>query len=335
MVTPFACQTPTASPAEPRHRQPYERCLSATMMSQCAHLRSSVRQGRAGVGAPLRARFAALLVASLLASACDAQARDCTGFQRRPVIFVHGSGLSPDSWREMIAAFHARGYESHQLHAVWLTPNDGANGRAAEHFIQPAVRELLSQTRRRAQAAGCTAPRKVDIVAHSMGAVSSRWYVARMDATRVRNLVGIAPANHGTDALCGHAGDGNRELCPAFARTSAQSSVQVALNGSAGNKVDETPYGFGDDSTDRPRTAPTDTAAIYYWTIRIDPDEWIHPASSAILDGAGGRKVDDLPAGVRETSPGNFLWPPGVRHDDLPKQPQVIDFVIRLLEADR
>jgi len=235
----------------------------------------------------------------------------------------------------MIAAFRARGYASHQLYAVRLTPDDGANVRAAERFIQPAVHELLSHARRRAEAAGCPAPRKVDIVAHSMGAVSSRWYVARMDATSVRNLVGIAPANHGTDALCGHAGDGNRELCPAFARTSAQSGVQVALNGSAGNKIDETPYGFGADSTDRPRLAPTDTAAIYYWTLRIDPDEWIDPASSAILDGAGGRTVDNLPAGVRETSPGNFLWPPGVRHDDLPKQPQVIEFVIRLLEADR
>jgi len=271
-----------------------------------------------------------------MASACTAQTPNCREFQRRPVVFVHGSGLSPDSWREMIAAFRERGYAAHQLHAVRLTPADGANARAAERFIQPAVRELLSVVGRRAEAAGCRPPRKVDIVSHSMGAVSSRWYIARIDATTVRNWVGIAPANHGTDALCGHAGDGNREMCPAFASTSAQSAIQVTLNGSTDNRVDETPYGFGRDSPDRPPVAPTDAAGVYYWTIRIDPDEWIRPASSALLDGAGGRTIHGLPAtGVRESSPGNFLWPTGVAHDDLPRHPQLIELVIRLLETDR
>lgn len=254
---------------------------------------------------------------------------------RRPVVFVHGSGLSPDSWREMTAAFRARGYPASHLVAVRLTPDDGSNVRAAERFIQPAVREALDGARRRASGAGCTPPAKVDLVAHSMGAVSARWYIARIDARLVHNMVGIAPANHGTDALCGHAGDGNRELCPAFAASADKSGVQVSLNGSPSKRLDETPYGHGADAADRPRIAPTADSAIFYWTIRIDPDEWIKPADSAVLDGAGGRHAPSLPSGARESTPGNFVWPAGVRHDDLPKRADVIDFVYRLLDATR
>lgn len=270
----------------------------------------------------------------LFLSAAQAQG-DCTSLTRRPVLFVHGSGLAPDSWREMLGAFSARGYPAANLLAVRLTPNDGSNPRAAEKFIQPAVRELLDGARRRATAAGCPAPKKADIVAHSMGAISARWYVARIDARLVHTLVGIAPANHGTDALCGYGGDGNRELCPAFAATREQASVQFELNGGSSKLTDETPFGLGPDAADRPRVAPSGESAIYYWTIRIDPDEWIRPANSAVLDGAGGRPAPPMPAGVRESPPGNFLWPTGVRHDELPQQADLIDFVLRLLAAGR
>lgn len=265
----------------------------------------------------------------------SAQSPDCAALSRRPVVFVHGSGLSPDSWREMTAAFRARGYPAPHLVAVRLTPDNGSNIGAAERFIEPAVRDVLASTRRRAEGAGCRPPEKVDIVAHSMGSVSARWYVSQIDPSRVLNLVGIAPANHGTDALCGHSGDGNRELCPAFAKSPELSRVQVVLNGSPSTPADETPFGFGADGPGRPRIAPTEASGIYYWTIRLDPDEWIRPASSAQLDGAGGRTLPPLPARVRETSPGNVLWPAVVSHDNLPRRADLIDFVLRLLTSDR
>jgi pimeloyl-ACP methyl ester carboxylesterase len=263
-----------------------------------------------------------------------AQADDCAGLERRPVLFVHGSGLAPDSWAQMTARFRARGYPASHLVAVRLRPDDGSNPRAAERFILPAVHSLLANARRQAQRARCRPPEKVDIIAHSMGAVSARWYIAKLDATKVRNLVGIAPAHHGSDALCGLPGDGNRELCPAFAGSNQESAVQYALNGSTTRPIDETPHGFGADSDGRPRIPPTPGAGVAYWTIRLDPDEWIRPASSAVLDGAGGRALPPLPPGARETSPGNVLWPSGVRHDDLPRTAELIDFVGSLLSAD-
>lgn len=279
----------------------------------------------------------AVAIAALPALGSSTQGQippDCQGLSRRPVLFVHGSGLGPDTWNAMISAFRRDGYPARHLLAVRLIPNDGSNIRAAERFIEPTVRDLLSAARREAEAKRCQPPTKVDIVAHSMGALSSRWYVARIDAKLIRNLVGIAPANHGTDALCGHAGDGNRELCPAFAQGPAQGAVQHMLNGSRSEPIDETPYGFGSDSTGRPSIGPTPESGIYYWSIRIDPDEWIRPASSAHLDGAGGRRAPQLPLGALETSPGNVRWRSGIPHDDLPRDAEVIAFTLQLLLAD-
>jgi pimeloyl-ACP methyl ester carboxylesterase len=312
--------------------QPSVGCHRTPAAARHAHAIERARRALNRIDAMSRASRLFPLVAACLAGPAGALAADCAAV-RRPIVFVHGSGLAPDSWREMTSALRTRGYAASDLVAVRLTPDDGSNVRAAERFIQPAVRDVLDSASRRAKASGCAPPRKVDIVAHSMGAVSARWYVARIDAGSVLNLVGIAPANHGTDALCGHAGDGNRELCPAFATTSEASRVQFTLNGGPAKAVDETPHGFGADSADRPRIAPNAHQGIYYWTIRIDPDEWIRPANSAVLDGAGGRPAPALPSGVRETSPGNFLWPTGVRHDDLPRQPVLIDFVARLLAS--
>lgn len=234
----------------------------------------------------------------------------------------------------MIDRFRAGGLPPTHLVAVRLTPDNGSNVRAAELFIAPAVRTVLAEARQRAEGAGCRPPMKVDIVAHSMGTVSARWFAAQIDPGRVRNLVGIASANHGTDALCGHDGDGNRELCPAFAASERESRVQFTLNGAAAAPADETPFGFGADGPGRPHIAPRDSTGIYYWSIRIEPDEWIRPAASAKLDGAGGRALPALPAGAHETEPGNVVWPAGVSHDDLPGHPPLIDFVLSLLSRD-
>jgi pimeloyl-ACP methyl ester carboxylesterase len=275
----------------------------------------------------------ALVVATIEGESEGSEQKEaiCASISRRPVIFVHGSGLSPDTWREMKAVFQSRGYPASHLVAVRLHPDNGSNSRAAARFVDPAVRDALATSVRRAEQSHCRPPMKVDIVAHSMGAVSGRWYVSQIDATRVLNFVGIAPANHGTNALCSLAGDGNRELCPAFAQTAQQSALQLALNGSRARVIDETPYGLGSDAAQRPRIVPTSLATIYYWTIRLEPDEWIDPASSALLDGAGGRPLPRLPTGARETSPGNILWPTGTGHDELPRNPELIDFVLRLL----
>jgi hypothetical protein len=166
-----------------------------------------------------------------------------------------------------------------------------------------------------------------------MGAVSSRWYAVRLAPEKVHTWIGIASANHGTDALCGHHGAGNKEMCPAFASSRAESATQFELNGSKSEPRDESPYGLGADSAGAPRIAPDETRAIRYFTVRIEPDEWIVPANSATLDGAGvdARKGPRLPGDVRATSPGNFLLNRRVDHDGLTNDASVIELTIALL----
>lgn len=175
-------------------------------------------------------------------------------------------------------------------------------------------------------------PAEVDIVAHSMGAFSARWFARFVMAEKVRTIVTLAGANHGTDMLCGLSGVGNRQMCPAYSESGGNDNIQRKLNGTGALPVDETPFGLGADRGDRARIPPDGRRRIVYFTVRLDPDEWIVPADSAVLDGAGGKAIegiDELP--VIETSSGNFLFQGPTSHDGLPSDPELIQFVFHLL----
>ena len=290
----------------------------------------------------LHHRRAALLLLIAL-NACSAEPANvansadarCTRLASAPVLFVHGSGLSSATWEPMLHMFMGRDYPPEFLLAVDMIPRDGDNIVAASEFIAPGVEQLLRQSAAYLADEGCGGgtPARVDIVAHSMGAVSARWYAARISPERVRTLITIAGANHGTNALCGSSGSGDRQLCPAFAPGDEPDSPQFLLNGDADSPVDETPYGVGEDDAMRISIAPTASARIMYITIRRDPDRWIVPSESARLDGAGGRFVDS--AGfdsIREISPGNFLYTGAASHDELPGSARLTEFVLHVLK---
>ncbi len=259
-------------------------------------------------------------------------------YARCPVLFVHGSGLSSQSFDGMIQSLEQDGYPSRYLYAVDLVPNDGANRIAASQAIAPAVEGLLAEARAAAAEAGHTtlSIETICIVSHSMGAASSRWYVANIRPDRVDVWISIAGANHGTDALEGLPGEGNDEMVPAFAQSVDESSFQVELNGTTQEPADESPYGVGVDPAGTPSVAPDNQRRIAYFTIRIDPDEWIKPEDSALLAGAGGVSVD-LPAGLQvmfeQTSPGNYLAHVPSNHDGLPFDPSVKSLVMALLQV--
>ncbi len=257
-------------------------------------------------------------------------------FSRTPVIFVHGHGMSPNDWDGMIEQLSRAGYPQGYLHAVDIQPNVMANVEAAESVIAPAVETLLESAGQLARDAGYSGslPQRVDIVSHSMGAMSSRWYAVRVSPERVRVWISVGGANHGTNVLCRYDDDGAADMCPAFARDQGQNPLQVSLNGSRDNPVDETPWGLGRDSEGRPRVVPDEARHIAWFTIRIDPDLWIEPAESAILDGAGTGLSVPGKRNFRETSPGNLLLLTRAIHDDLPSDEDVIDVVAMLLRQD-
>lgn len=275
-----------------------------------------------------------LLIGSSMRAASPPEVAGATNYSRLPVVLVHGSGLDSTYWNKLIAALIADGYPRAYVRALDMRPSDGSNIDAANLYIRPAAEDLLEIANRESRREGVATPRKVILIAHSMGAVSSRWYARQLSPDAVAGLIGIAPANHGSNALCGFSGEGDRELCPAFAQSALESRIQIALNGLPESTVDETAYGVGADSAPRARVAPDGTRRLSFWTLRIDPDEWIVPARSAILDGAGGLELhlpSDLP--VRLTSPGNYLLEAPVRHDDLPANGHVVRWTIEVVRA--
>jgi pimeloyl-ACP methyl ester carboxylesterase len=260
-------------------------------------------------------------------------------YAHTPVLFIHGSGLSSATWKPMMNYLFSLGYPAEYLKAIDLVPNNGPNVRAATQYIAPAVEALLSQSTLKAQNLGFKGrtPQKVDLVVHSMGAFSSRWYITQMKPERVRTWVAIAGANYGTEAICPFPSDGNNEICPAFATSKQKNPLQVLLNGTPDQPMDPTPYGMGKDGPKIP-TIPADaTRKILYLTIRIEPDQWINPERSAMIEGAGGWPVK-IPTNVpvKETSPGNYLFTARTGHDALPQHPDLLKFVKLLLtERDR
>ncbi len=173
----------------------------------------------------------------ILASATGCSSEVDPDFSRMPVVFIHGHGMSPNDWTQMIDHLSATGYPRDYLRAVDIQPNVMGNIDAAELVIAPAVEEIIKNARFAALKAGYTGalPERVDLVSHSMGAVSSRWYAARLVPERVRVWVSLGGANHGSSVLCEYHDDGAVDLCPAFAASKEMSLVQVTLNG----KVDK------------------------------------------------------------------------------------------------
>ena len=260
----------------------------------------------------------------------------CADLPRAPVVFVHGSGLTSATWREMTDHFVSSGYPRDYLVTVDLIPRDGDNVAAARGPIAKAVQNALRNRDQYLASRGCAGrtfePRKADLVAHSMGAISARWFANFVSPESVRTVVSIAGANHGTNRLCRRTGAGDKQMCPAFADSQTQSKVQVLLNGTSDSSIDETPYGPGEDGPGVSSVPPSDRAHIVYFSIRLEPDEWIVPAASALLDGAGNGDKSPLEAAAfTQSSPGNFLFTGSISHDELPSHPALVDFVLQLL----
>src|SRR5262245_26909215 len=171
-------------------------------------------------------------------------------YSRTPVLFVHGHSHSSKSWRKMITYLRDLGYPAEYLRAIDIGDHM-SNVRAATEVISAGADALLNAAATGARKAGRSdaAPARLDIVAHSMGAVSARWYAARLRPDPVRTFVSLAGANHGTNSLCDFPDEGAAEMCPAFANNESQSAVQTALNGTHDSPIDETPFGIGVDRT--------------------------------------------------------------------------------------
>lgn len=108
--------------------------------------------------------------------------------QHDPVLFVHGYGESPDFFCPMIDRFRADGWTESELYAYSYSFVLSHATDADE--IRQQVDAILSTTH----------ASKVDIIAHSAGSVSSRYYLRNLGGgSSVDAWVSLAGPNHGTD----------------------------------------------------------------------------------------------------------------------------------------
>ncbi|MBI2377750.1 MAG: hypothetical protein HYV07_27355 [Deltaproteobacteria bacterium] len=128
--------------------------------------------------------------------ASDDEVRDAdsgAAFAPRPVVFVHGINGSTADFTTMISRLEASGWPSGYLRTVPIEdPSWGCNVDNAA-TIRATVAELRVET----------GAALVDVVAHSMGALSSRHYVKFLGGVdEVNTYVSLGGLHHGNRAAC-------------------------------------------------------------------------------------------------------------------------------------
>lgn len=172
---------------------------------------------------------------------------DLPALKHDPILLVHGYGGNKGNLSEMIASFKAEGWEDNELYAYdySFTTSNAVNAQE----IRDQVNGIVAAT-------GAT---KVDIVAFSIGSVSSRYYLKNLGGdAKVDAWVSLGGPNHGTDTAINCSG-----LFTPCAEILPGSAFLAALNS-------------GDETPGLPR----------YATWRSPCDATINPDESVVLAGA-------------------------------------------------
>lgn len=186
----------------------------------------------------------AVLFGAVVAGAAVAPAAQATP-ERNPVVFVHGIDAHGSDWDTMKSRFLADGYREDEL----LTFDYDSSRSNADTAKQ--LGRFVDRARVRTGAV------KVDVVAHSMGALNSRQWVNSLSGNAaVDDWVGLAAPNHGTD-------DAYR--CSSAACQEMRPGSQFLGKLNAG---DETP------------------GAVHYATLRSQCDRALRPSDTTALAGA-------------------------------------------------
>jgi triacylglycerol lipase len=162
-----------------------------------------------------------------------------------PILFVHGWNGDASTWNTMVTRFRADGWTSAEI-ANWSYKTSQSNVTTAQQ-IAAKVDSILA----------ATGAARVDIVSHSMGALSARYYVRNLGgAAKVDAWISLGGTNYGTTTAYSCTSTPCKEMWPG-------SKFIDGLNA-------------GDDSP----------GAVRYATWRSPCDEMIVPQRNAqLLDG--------------------------------------------------
>ncbi|MFE1298096.1 MULTISPECIES: esterase/lipase family protein [unclassified Streptomyces] len=187
-----------------------------------------------------------------LQTSVPAQASSSSSFTptSNPVLFVHGYTGDGSNWNTMAGRFQNDGWPSSHLDQ-WTYDWHQSNATTAQQ-LSAEVDRLLSAT-------GAT---KVDIVSHSMGGLSSRYFLKNLGGgDKVDAWVSLGGPNHGTDSA-------NSCFDTSCTEMRIGSSFLASLNS-------------GDETPGAPRYAT-------WWS---PCDTVINPDSSVALSGAANTKT--------------------------------------------
>ncbi|WP_017588102.1 esterase/lipase family protein [Nocardiopsis ganjiahuensis] len=133
-------------------------------------------------------RLTSLLCGLVLALTAVLQAAPATAHSHTPVVFVHGFMGKGGQWNDMRAALVDSGYPADRLHVFsydWARSNTTIAGQLADHV--EGVRQQHGADR-------------VHLVTHSMGGLSSRYYIKNLGGTEtVDQWISIGGPNNGTN----------------------------------------------------------------------------------------------------------------------------------------
>ncbi|MBZ4017212.1 esterase/lipase family protein [Streptomyces purpurogeneiscleroticus] len=135
----------------------------------------------------------AVLAGLLLAlhTPARAEAAGGSGFTAagHPILFVHGWSGSGGNWDTMAGRFRADGWPAGYLDQ-WSYDSRQSNATTAQQLATEVDRLLAA-----------TGASQVDIVTHSMGGLSSRYYAKNLGgAAKIDAWVSLGGPNHGTDS---------------------------------------------------------------------------------------------------------------------------------------
>ncbi|HEX6603010.1 MAG TPA: alpha/beta fold hydrolase [Solirubrobacterales bacterium] len=166
---------------------------------------------------------------------------------KEPILFVHGWSESSSAWKTMIGNFEKDGYAKSELSAYSYNTST-SNKTTAETEVKSRVEALKK----------ATGAAKVDIIAHSMGSLNTRWYIKFVAGgeANVDDWVSLGGPNHGTEFA---------NFC--FSTACTEMRVGSKFLGEL-NAGDETP------------------GTVNYGTWWSPCDEIINPDSSVALSGA-------------------------------------------------
>jgi triacylglycerol lipase len=169
-----------------------------------------------------------------------------------PILFVHGWNGSASNWSTMVSRFEKDGYPKTYL-STYTYNSSTSNKTLAETEVKSRVESLLK----------ATGASKVDILAHSMGSLNSRYYIKFVAGgqEKVDDWVSFGGPNHGTKVA---------NTC--FTTTCLEMRIGSAFLTEL-NAGDETP------------------GTVNYGTWWSPCDEFINPPESTILSGATNTKT--------------------------------------------